>query len=172
MSARYDFVIGRLPDEFNPRDFEARPLGFERSCLIVRSGHPLLDRAAPGLAELRDYQWVFQPQGALLRRTIERLFVDSSVDLPDNIVSTPSVLLTMAMVVGSDAVAPLSREVAEFVAGMAGRIGEIAILETSFEIGLEPYSLITARGRGLPPSARLLHDFIIEENGRGQPHPV
>ena len=78
----------------------------------------------------------------------------------------------MAMVVGSDAVAPLSREVAEFVAGMAGRIGEIAILETSFEIGLEPYSLITARGRGLPPSARLLHDFIIEENGRGQPHPV
>lgn len=169
LSARYDFVIARLPDEFNPRDFEARSLGFETSCLIVRRGHPLLGLPAPGLAELRQYEWVFQPHGALLRRSIERKFIDASVALPDNIVSTPSVLLTMAMVVKSDAIAPISREVAEFISGAAGRAGEIAVLETDFEIGLEPYSLITARGRGLPPSARLLHDLIVEENGLDQP---
>ncbi|MCB1446158.1 MAG: LysR family transcriptional regulator [Rhizobiaceae bacterium] len=168
LSARYDFVIGRLPDEFNPRDFEARPLGFEHSCLIVRKDHPLLAIDRPGLAELREYGWVFQPHGALLRRSIERLFIDSNVQLPDNIVSTPSVLFTMAMVVNSDAVAPISREVAEFVAVTAGAAGGIAVLDTAFEIGLEPYSLITARGRGLPPSARLLHDLIVEENGRDQ----
>lgn len=172
LSARYDFVIGRLPDGFDPRDFEARSLGFEKSCLIVRAGHPLLGMPSPGLEDLRHYEWVFQPEGALLRRSIERLFIDSSVPLPDNIVSTPSVLLTMAIVVKSDAVAPVSREVAEFIAGTAGRIGEIAILETGFEIGLEPYSLITARGRGLPPSARLLHDLIVEENGRDQPRAL
>lgn len=169
LSARYDFVIGRLPDEFNPRDFEARPLGIEKSCLIVRRGHPLLDLSSPGLEDLRHYEWVFQPHGALLRRSVERLFIDSNVPLPENIVSTPSILLTMAMVVKSDAVAPMAREVAEFIAGTAGRVGEIAILQTGFEIGLEPYSLITARGRGLPPSARLLHDLIVEENGRDQP---
>ena len=172
LSARYDFVIGRLPDEFNSRDFEARSLGVEKSCLVVRAGHPLLDVPAPGLAELRKFEWVFQPQGALLRRSIERLFIDSSVPLPDNIVSTPSVLLTMAMVVKSDAVAPIARDVAEFIAGTSGRIGEIAMLEPGFEIGLEPYSLITARGRGLPPSARLLHDLIIEEHGRSQPRAL
>jgi DNA-binding transcriptional LysR family regulator len=172
LSARYDFVIGRLPDEFNPRDFEARPLGFEKSCLIVRAGHPLLGVNSPGLDDLRHYEWVFQPHGALLRRSIERLFIDSNVPLPENIVSTPSVLLTMAMVAKSDAVAPISREVAEFIASTAGRVGEIAILDTGFEIGLEPYSLITARGRGLPPSARLLHDLIIEENGRVQPRAL
>lgn len=172
LSARYDFIIGRLPDEFNPRDFEARPLGFETSCLIVRAGHPLLAVPAPELEDLRHYEWVFQPQGALLRRSIERMFIDSNLALPENIVSTPSVLLTMAMVVKSDAVAPIAREVAEFIAGTAGRVGEIVVLDTSFEIGLEPYSLITARGRGLPPSARLLHDLIIEENGRGQPRAL
>lgn len=172
LSARYDFVIGRLPDEFNPRDFEARPLGVEKSCLIARAGHPLLGMPAPGLEDIRHYEWVFQPHGALLRRSIERLFIDSNVPLPENIVTTPSVLLTMAMVSKSDAVAPISRDVAEFIAGTAGRIGEIAVLETAFEIGLEPYSLITARGRGLPPSARLLHDLIIEENGRSQPHAL
>ena len=172
LSARYDFVIGRLPDEFNPRDFEARPLGFEKSCLVVRAGHPLLSEPPPDLERLRSYEWVFQPHGALLRRSIERLFIDSNVPLPDNVVSTPSVLLTMAMVAGSDAVAPIAREVAEFISGTTGRFGDIAILETEFEIGLEPYSLITARGRGLPPSARLLHDLIAEENGRDQPHDL
>jgi DNA-binding transcriptional LysR family regulator len=172
LSARYDFVIGRLPDEFNPRDFEARPLGSEKSCLIVRTGHPLLAIPSPGLEDIRRYEWIFQPHGALLRRSIERLFIDANVPLPDNIVSTPSVLLTMAIVVQSDAVAPIAREVAEFIAGTSGRVGEIAVLETDFEIGLEPYSLITARGRGLPPSARLLHDLIVEENGRGQPRAL
>lgn len=172
LSARYDFVIGRLPDEFNPRDFEARPLGVEKSCLVVRADHPLLREPPPGLEQLRHYEWVFQPHGALLRRSIERLFIDSNVPLPDNVVSTPSVLLTMAMVAGSNAIAPIAREVAEFIAATTGRIGEIAILEVDFEIGLEPYSLITARGRGLPPSARLLHDLIAEENGRDQPRDL
>ncbi|MGV3549941.1 LysR family transcriptional regulator [Rhizobium sp.] len=172
LSARYDFVIGRLPDEFNPRDFEARPLGFETSCLIVRAGHPLFKLRSPGLEDLRLYEWVFQPQGALLRRSIERMFIDANVPLPENVVSTPSVLMTMAMVVNSDAIAPIAREVAEFIAGTAGRAGEIAVLETGLEFALEPYSLITARGRGLPPSARLLHDLILEENGRSQPRAV
>jgi DNA-binding transcriptional LysR family regulator len=172
LSARYDFVIGRLPDEFNPRDFEARRLGYEKSCLIVRAGHPLLAMPTPGLEDIRHYEWVFQPHGALLRRSVERLFIDANVVLPENIVSTPSMLLTMAMVAKSDAIAPISIEVAEFIAAASGRAGEIAILETDFEIGLEPYSLITARGRSLPPSARLLHDLIIEENGRSQPHAL
>ena len=111
LSARYDFVIGRIPDDLNPRHFEARPLGVERSCLMVRTGHPLLDVPHPSLEDLRRHEWVFQPQGALLRRTVERLFIDSNVPLPENIVSTPSVLLTMALVVQSNAIAPIARDV-------------------------------------------------------------
>jgi DNA-binding transcriptional LysR family regulator len=37
LSARYDFIIGRIPDDFNPQHFNATPLGIERACLIVRS---------------------------------------------------------------------------------------------------------------------------------------
>jgi hypothetical protein len=29
---------------------------------------------------------------------------------------------------------------------------------------VKPYSLITARERAMPPSARLLHDMILEES--------
>jgi DNA-binding transcriptional LysR family regulator len=168
MSARYDFVIGRIPDELNPRQFNARPLGIEKACLIVRADHPLLDGPPCRLDELNRYDWVLQPQGAMLSRALETMFIEAKVPLPDNIVTTSSVLLTMALIAGSDAIAPIAEEVATFIASQSSRMGEIAILKTDFDIVLSPYSLITARGRALPPSAKLLHDLILEECGRGQ----
>jgi hypothetical protein len=74
----------------------------------------------------------------------------------------------MALVSESDAIAPIAEEVARFLESQSSRIGEIAILGTSFEIVLQPFSLITARGRALPPSAKLLHDLILEESSRQQ----
>jgi DNA-binding transcriptional LysR family regulator len=163
LSARFDFIIGRIPDDFNPQLFNATPLGIERACLIVRSGHPLLSMPPAALSELSHYDWVFQPPGSLLRRTLETMFMQANVPAPDNVVSTSSVVLTMALVSQSDAIAPISTEVAEFIASQGSRMGEIAILKTAFDIILQPYSLITARGRALPPSAKLLHDLILAE---------
>lgn len=97
---------------------------------------------------------------------METMFMQEGVPAPANIVSTSSVLLTMALVSESDAIAPIAEEVARFLESQSSRIGEIAILGTSFEIVLQPFSLITARGRALPPSAKLLHDLILEESWR------
>jgi DNA-binding transcriptional LysR family regulator len=168
LSARYDFIIGRLPDDFDLHDFESLPLGVETSCLIVRADHPLLELERPGLEDLRHYEWVFQPQGSLLRRSVERSFLEANLPVPQCVVSTPSVLVTAAMVVRSNAIAPIAREVADFIIGTSGQ-SNIVMLETDLQFALERYSLITARNRGLPPSARLLHDLIAEENGRDQP---
>jgi len=168
VSARYDFVIGRIPDELNPRLFNARPLGVEKACLIVRAGHPLLGNPPCTLKQLSRYDWVFQPHGAMLSRTLEAMFMESDIPLPDNIVTTSSVLLTMALIAESDAIAPIAEDVARFIASQSNRMGEIAILKTDFDIVLAPFSLITARGRALPPSAKLLHDLILEECER---HP-
>lgn len=168
ISSRYDFVIGRIPDELNPRLFNARPLGVEKACLIVRTGHPLLKRPPCSLDELSRYDWVLQPQGAMLSRRLETMFMENNIPLPDNIVTTSSVLLTMALIAESDAIAPIAEEVAAFISSQSSRMGEIAILETDFEIVLAPFSLITARGRALPPSAKLLHDLILEECTRSQ----
>jgi DNA-binding transcriptional LysR family regulator len=168
ISARYDFVIGRIPDELNPRLFNARPLGVEKACLIVRAGHPLLSQPPSSLAELSRYEWVFQPHGAMLSRTLETMFMAHDLPLPDNVVTTSSVLLTMALIAQSDAIAPIAEEVATFIASQESRMGEIAILKTDFDITLAPFSLITPRGRALPPSAKLLHDLILEEAAQNQ----
>jgi DNA-binding transcriptional LysR family regulator len=171
LAARHDFIIGRIPDDLNPRLFEVQEIGVERACLIVRSGHPLLKKATATLADLplADlplYDWVFQPPGTLLRRTIEDLFLAHSVPLPENIVNTSSLLLTCAIVCQTDAIAPIAIDVAQFLATQQSKAADVRILPIDFEINVRPYSLITARERALPPSARLLYDLVLAESRR------
>ncbi|MBY3223927.1 LysR family transcriptional regulator [Rhizobium laguerreae] len=164
LAARHDFIIGRIPDDLNPRLFEVTEIGIERACLIVRSSHPLMKQKTSSLSEVRDYDWVFQPPGTLLRRTIEDVFLSRGVALPENIVNTSSLLLTCAIVCETDAIAPVAVDVAQFLASQGSNASDVRMLPIDFDINVKPYSMITARERALPPSARLLYDIILEES--------
>ncbi|TBA86550.1 LysR family transcriptional regulator [Rhizobium ruizarguesonis] len=164
LAARHDFIIGRIPDDLNPRLFEVTEIGIERACLIVRSRHPLLKQKSSSLSDVRDYDWVFQPPGTLLRRTIEDVFLSRGVALPENIVNTSSLLLTCAIICETDAIAPVAVDVAQFLASQGSNASDVRMLPIDFDINVKPYSMITARERALPPSARLLYDIILEES--------
>jgi DNA-binding transcriptional LysR family regulator len=168
LAARHDFIISRIPDDLNPRLFEVREISTEKACLIVRSGHPLLKKRnrPSSLSEIKDYDWVFQPPGTLLRRTIEDIFLSRAVQLPENIVNTSSLLLTCAIICETDAIAPVAVDVAQFLASQSSKASDVRILPIDFEINVKPYSLITVRERALPPSARLLYDLVLEESIR------
>ncbi|NZD50860.1 LysR family transcriptional regulator [Rhizobium leguminosarum] len=164
LAARHDFIIGRIPDDLNPRLFEVTEIGIERACLIVRSRHPLMKQKSSSLSDVRDYDWVFQPPGTLLRRTIEDVFLSQGVALPENIVNTSSLLLTCAIICETDAIAPVAVDVAQFLASQGSNASDVRMLPIDFDINVKPYSMITARERALPPSARLLYDIILEES--------
>jgi hypothetical protein len=100
----------------------------------------------------------------LLRRRIEELFIAGGVPLPATVVNTSSILLTTAIVCGSNAIAPVARDMAVFIADVGAQAGEISILNTDFEIDIKPYSLISVKGRALPPSAKLLYDLILQRS--------
>jgi DNA-binding transcriptional LysR family regulator len=161
LASRHDFIIARIPDDLNPRLFESKVIGIEKACLIVRRGHPLTGgRSAVPLDRLAAHDWVFQPGGTLLRRTIEGIFLSRNAPLPERFLNTASLLLTLVMVAQSDAIAPVSVEVAKFIQSDAGLAGAIEILPIDFEIVVQPYSLITAKNRTLSPSALLLYAEI------------
>lgn len=160
LASRHDFIIARIPDDLNPRLFESRVIGIEKACLIVRSGHPLLAGAPAPIEALSAYDWVFQPGGTLLRRAVESAFLARNAPLPERILNTGSLLLTLVMVAQSDAITPVSLEVATFIKG--GIAGAIEILPVDFEIVVQPYSLITVRNRPLSPAARTLYAEIEE----------
>jgi DNA-binding transcriptional LysR family regulator len=164
LSARHDFVIGRIPDDMDPRQFNLIEIGEEDVCLIVRDGHPLLDRDIVTSTDLPGYDWVFQPSGTLLRRAVEDSFLSAGTPLPATIINTSSIILTISIVRNTNAVAPVARDVANLIAGNGSHAGEIRILPTDFDIKIRPYSLITAHGRALPPSAKLLYDLILKQS--------
>lgn len=163
LASRHDFIIARVPDDLDPRLFDSRIIGIEKACLIVRRGHPLAGIGTVDLERLAEFDWVFQPGGSLLRQTMQGLFVSKNVRMPDRILNTTSLLLTLVMVAQSDAIAPIATDVANFVNSENGLSGAIEILPIAFEINVQPYSLITARGRTLSPTAQLLHDHILRE---------
>ncbi|MBB5534366.1 LysR family transcriptional regulator [Rhizobium giardinii] len=164
LSARHDFVIGRIPDEMDPRQFNLIEIGEEDVCLIVRDGHPLFDKDAVSSTDLPGYDWVFQPQGTLLRRAVEDSFLSTGTPLPATIINTSSIILTVSIVRHTNAIAPVARDVANLIATNGSQAGEIRVLPTDFNIKIRPYSLITARGRALPPSAKLLYDLILKQS--------
>lgn len=163
LAQRHDFIIARIPDDLDPRLFESRIIGVEKACLIVRRGHPLVNGKTVELERLAEFDWVFQPGGSLLRQTVQGIFMSRNVRMPDRILNTTSLLLTLVMVAQSDAIAPIAIDVAKFVNSKSGLAGAIEILPIDFDINVQPYSLIMARGRTLSPAAQLLHDHILRE---------
>ncbi|KSV95068.1 LysR family transcriptional regulator [Sinorhizobium sp. GL28] len=163
LAARHDFIIGRIPDDQPPRLFNMVEIGFEEVCLIVRDGHPLLDKPVVGAEDLPSYDWVFQPPGTLLRRAVEDSFVAAGVRLPATVINTSSIILTLSIVRHTNAIAPVALDVANLIAGNGTPAGEIRILKTEIPIRIKPYGLITAEGRALPPSAKLLYDLILKQ---------
>lgn len=162
LASRHDFIIARIPDDLNPRQFNSREIGIEKACLVVRRDHPLAARSPVALDELNAFEWVFQPAGSLLNRTVEKLFLARSVALPERIVNTSSLLMTMVMIRESNAISPMALEVAKRFTDKDSD-GSLAILNLGFEINVQPFSLITVRDRQLSPAAKTMFDCIIRE---------
>ena len=163
IAMRHDFIIARIPDDLNPRLFESRVIGIEKACLIVLRGHPLMGRKAVRLEETAGYDWVFQSGSSPLRQVMEANFLNRNIPLPEHIFNTSSLLLTLVMVSQSEAIAPVSVQVAKFIQGADGLAGAIDVVPTDFDIEVRPYSLITMKQRVLSPAAKMLYDFILKE---------
>lgn len=163
LASRHDFIIARIPDDLDPRQFRSRVIGVEKACLIARRGHPLAGRGPVTPQMLREFDWVFQPSGSLLRRTIETTFIGRNVALPDRVLNTSSLLLTLVMVAQTDAISPVSVEVADFIRDDLG--GAIEVLPIDFAIEVQAFSLLTASDRELSPAAQRLYEAILARIG-------
>lgn len=162
LASRLDFYIGRILGDVDPRQFHTRELAEEPISFIARSDHPLTRRPAVGLAECVAYDWVLQARGSLLRRTAEQYLMARGVALPEKIVSTSSLLLTLAYISRSNAIAPVSKAVADFYGreeGLGGRIVDLPV-EAGFVV--PAYSMVQPADRALSPASRVLFEMIMD----------
>ena len=76
-----------------------------------------------------------------------------------------SVLLTLGVVKGTDALAPIARSVAEALIGTAGSFGQIALLPMQVPIEVETYMLLMRKGQILTPAARMVMGLVRRKVG-------
>ncbi len=161
LAGRLDFMLARVPEDLDADEFDAFAIGVEEARLVVRRRHPLLALGPARLGDLAAAQWVMQPRGTPLRRALDGLFLAANLPPPRRLLATTSLTMTMMTVARSDAIAPVSHEVARFACDDLAP-GALAVLATDLPMIVQPYSLVLARRRPLSPAARTVYCAIRE----------
>lgn len=160
LAGELDLYLGRVPDRLDPASFDLVPIGPEPLSLIVGRDHPL----GCGPCDLSDclaHDWVMQPPGTVLRATVERYLLDRGLVLPASVISTGSLMLTLAFVMHSPAVGVLSTAAARLF-GTENR-GPILRLPVAPDLAVTPYAIVTLRGREPTAAARVFLNVLREE---------
>lgn len=161
LKGQYDFVLSRIPAGVDARLFSIRRGRVEVIKLLVRKAHPLATRRHIVLQELADYEWLIQPRATPMRQAVEEAFVLRQAPLPTEIINTTSLLVMISYLVSTDAIAPITREVADLL--LPGEIGGgLTALDMEDQIIVNPYHLITRRNQVLSPLAVQLRDLVFE----------
>ncbi|MBD8891139.1 LysR family transcriptional regulator [Roseibium litorale] len=158
---RIDFFIGRVPAGSDPRGYEARYLDQEPLRLIVRAEHPLTRMKDLTLRDCIAYDWVLQPEGAMLRVAVETYLRDRGIPYPAKVLNTSSILLTLMVICQTNAITIVAGPVGDFFTAGVGADARIASLDIVGDVAIQPYSLIKLANRKLAPVAQNFHDLIL-----------
>lgn len=150
-----DFALARLPPEADRADFDIEPARNEVVSLLVRQGHPMSGNPGVTLTQLKDYPWILQQRGAPIRTAVDAAFAALGEPTPPDVTTTSSLLVILALLADSDSIAALTREVTDLI--VSDRVGaRFERLSLRDRLEVEPYLLLRARYRVLPPVAQRL----------------
>jgi DNA-binding transcriptional LysR family regulator len=154
LSRELDFYIGRLPEDIDGRAVRMQKLGPEPVSFIARSEHPLIRRTSITIDQCLPYDWVMQPPSGLMRREVESFLLENGYPIPGRILNTASLLLTLAIVSETNAIAPLARSVGEFYSRRNALGSNIALLDMADRMAVSPYSFVFPADHELSPAAQ------------------
>ncbi len=149
-----DLIVGRLAEKHSLPELGAKVLAEESVVLICGPRHPLLALERLDWADIMRYPWVLPSSEGLLHEPLERMFEQHGHAMPRNFVEALSVQFVLAYLQQSDAIATMTRDIAEHYR----RQGLIALLPFNFPKLMRPLGVIWNRHRAHPPSM----DFFIE----------
>ncbi|QKV20059.1 LysR family transcriptional regulator [Oricola thermophila] len=157
----YDFVLSRIPPGTDARQFSVRRGRVEVIHFLVRRGHPLSARDALRPSDLAGWEWVIQAPHTPMRQAVEEAFIAYGLPLPEEIVNTTSLLVMIAYLTSTDAIAPITREVADLVAP-GDSDGRFVALGPDEPIIINPYHLVSLKGQPMSPLAMRFRDLVFE----------
>ncbi|NKN38279.1 LysR family transcriptional regulator [Agrobacterium sp. a22-2] len=161
-SGQLDFILGRIPVGTDARQFDVRHARVEEVDLLVHQSHPLAFASKLEMNDLVHFSWVMQGPGAPVRQAVESVFIEAGAAIPSDIVNTTSLLVMIAMLATSYAIAPMSSEVSDLLCRHTTGSG-LCRLDIRTPIIVAPYHLITLKGKRSTPVAERLCDLVLHE---------
>ncbi|QBX99891.1 LysR family transcriptional regulator [Rhodophyticola sp. CCM32] len=155
-----DFFLGRILGGVDATHFREIVIDVEPVTLIVRTGHPLTRERKISLEHCMEYDWILQTKEGLLAQTVERYFARTGMSVPKRILRTSSLLMTLALISQSNAIAPVAASVADFYARGDGMRHAITRLPVARDLAVSEYSLIHPRAREMSPASQAFYTAI------------
>lgn len=160
-----DFVLGRILPEYDSKAFNILPMHDEKVTMIARVGHPLGRASVVTLMEMVGYEWVLQQRGSPIREATLAAFAGVGLAEPKNIIDSPSMLLTIAYLAQSNAIAAVSDEVAQLLI-RPPISARFTVLKTAHYLRVPPYYLLDLVRRPLSPLALCLREELANLSRR------
>lgn len=158
---RFDFVIARLPPEYDSAGFRILPARTEEVALIVRGSHPLAGERKIPLGQLATFPWVIQERGSPIRQAVEGAFVAAGVPIPKRVTQSSSLLVMLAMIEKTDVVVPITAELAALLT-REPISAALRVLNLADQITVSPYFIIQNRRGQLPRAAeQVLQEVLL-----------
>ncbi|KQW57596.1 LysR substrate-binding domain-containing protein [Variovorax sp. Root411] len=151
-----DLFVGRLEPGYAAPDLETEALYEEPMTVVVRPGHPLLEKRRPAWTDLARVPCVMPPPWASLRVKLDQMFFRDGVQPPVDIVESASFLAQMCFLQQRDAAAFMAHSVAWYFEQQ----GALKVLPLKVPIDLPPVGLITMRGKRRTPSTEQLIECL------------
>ena len=149
LDGQLDIVIGRIMGPEGAGDLEFEPLADEPHSVIVRAGHPLLQRESVSHADLVDYGWIMPTAASVLRMRLDSVFLEHALQPPQNIIETASLPVIIHLLRHSDLLTALPAEsVAPYL-----QTAQMCVLPIELGVRLEFFGIIRRRDQQLSPGA-------------------
>lgn len=159
---KLDFVIARVPPEYNTKDFNIYPARDEEVALIAWNRHPLAGKPKIKLQDLLEYEWVVQERGTPIRHAVEDAFLSIGCAVPARVTNSSSLFVVLSLVTKSNSISPLSSEVAEMLTH--DDLGaNLTILNLQQSIIVSPYYIITNRYHQLTRAAEKILKEVLKQ---------
>ena len=155
-----DIVIGRIVEPSAAAELDFEPLADEPQSLIVRAGHPWLERHDLALDDLAGAAWIL-PAGGRVRDQLMALFVSKGLEQPVDIVETISLPLVPRLLADSDRIVALPRELVHTQL----EAGTLALLPFDINLRADVYGIVTRRRHHLSPAAEAMLAALREAAG-------
>lgn len=151
-SGEIEFALSSVPAMASDPALEHEQLFVERAAVIARAGHPLAERKAVRAADLLEYPWCLARRRELERRAFDELFLAAGLKPPDARIETTSTVLMKSVVMMSDMLTFLPRELVHWEE-RAGTLAPIAVAGSNWSRHVG----ITRKARaGATPASRLV----------------